>query len=40
MLTEAANGVKDPTQKQKLVELVTNPYTANMIITSPDYYFR
>lgn len=38
MLTEAANGVKDPTQKQKLVELVTNPYTANMIITSPDYY--
>jgi hypothetical protein len=38
MLTEAANGVKDPKQKQQLVELATNPFTANMVITSPETY--
>jgi hypothetical protein len=38
MLTEAAAGVKDPKQKQQLVELATNSSTANMVITSPETY--
>jgi len=38
MLTEAANGVTDPTQKQNLLVLANKPHTANMIITSPESF--
>jgi hypothetical protein len=38
MLTEASKGVTDSAKKQKLVEVMNNPYTANMVITNPEYY--
>lgn len=38
MLNEASVGVTDPAKKQKLVDVMENPYTANMVITSPEYY--
>lgn len=38
MLNEASVGVTDPTKRQKLVEVMNNPHTANMVITSPEFY--
>jgi hypothetical protein len=38
MLIEAATGVTNAAQKQKLIDVANNPATANMIITSPEAY--
>jgi hypothetical protein len=38
MLIEAANGVKDPNQKKKLIDVANDAKTALQVITSPETY--
>ena len=38
MLIEAATGVTNAAQKQKLIDVANNPATANMVITNPEAY--